>query len=101
MADDQDMPESGDAGATATAPEMEQPEQDLSDKNVVTLPPDVTPPGSKPKKGDKLTFCVTEDMGDNGTTGYFEMPEGGDMSDWDSMAREELSPRKDDSEGAD
>ena len=81
-------------------PSGDMPSQDAPDtsnQNVVTLPPDMLPPGLTPKDGDKITFCV-QGMDENGVKGYFEAPAAPE-EDWESGFKKSMSARDDGNDG--
>lgn len=69
------------------------PTPDTNNQNVVTLSPDMLPPGFQPKDGDKLTFCVQGEPDENGVKGYFEAPAAPE-EDWESGFKKSMSARE-------
>lgn len=76
-------------------PNVKPAMDDSADKNSVMLSSDHFPDGMAPKKGEKLTFCVTGDPDSEGNVmGYFE-PMGGKQDDgtsWEDDFKKEMSP---------
>jgi hypothetical protein len=89
-----DMNDMGQEGTPGDAPDAPAPSAD-TDKNIVMLSADHFPEGVTPKKGDKLTFCVTEDADSSGNvSGYFDASaspaSGGD--EWVDDFKKSMSP---------
>jgi hypothetical protein len=74
------------------------------DQNTVMLSRDHFPQDMSPKKGQKLTFCVTGDPDSSGNVaGYFEGgSDGGEanMDDWEGDFKRSMSPRAESEEPA-
>lgn len=66
--------------------------KDMAEKNTVTIPMDMLPPGYMPKDGEKMTFCVEGEPDENGCRGYFEAPKAHE-DDWEADFKKSMSAR--------
>ena len=86
--------QSGNGDGDGASPEVStEASPDKENQNVVTLPPDMLPPGTTPKDGDRLTFCVHGEPDENGVKGYFETPKMQE-EDWESGFKKSMSARE-------